>query len=530
MKSIIQIATMLFTGLLLLTATQMPAQTKTPGQTAAEEAAKAAEMAAAEVAKPLTQRDCAKIAEAVKKAQAAAKKAREEANKAQEAADKNPKSQAKKDAAETENGFADAAEASLKEALDAAPGMKAAEDIKKKVDGTSDSDNSKVKEIKEKVKKAADAAAAKNPCDPDAVKREVERELEKIRKEVEKNKEVLDWFDKNFPKKDGKRLNISFDSGSMDHLIATATGTGNTTGHVATLTLTNPTGLPITATFDDAYIPSSGEYQPYIVPSMDPITVVPGQTISLPLHGYCADVFSKPVPFGEVLPPFSNWVSTALTGQSALVPDLSMGWIPVTPVGTGLVPTIPGTSQPIGYTIDPQRYPAEAAPFLASALEAIANAYDQMVKSGQITTPFSGNPAKEQEAVIQQTLWIYAAGLSGKEYSKEDFRANIIRQYETATGRIFAKQDEKTHQAVEQGVTDFWNAFEAVGVEAKVLSNVQDNTDTPLKEANYEQYKHYRDMGQNHDKAMEHAVGIPDKRKSWSGEFKERYERNNKGK
>ncbi|MBK9017309.1 MAG: hypothetical protein IPM82_26460, partial [Saprospiraceae bacterium] len=113
-------------------------------------------------------------------------------------------------------------------------------------------------------------------------------------------------------------------------------------------------------------------------------------------------------------------------------------------------------SQPVGYTIDPKRYPTGGCALAFQALNAIAETYDQLAQSGEITTPFSGNPEKEREAVIQQTFWKYASALSGKEYSKEDFRANTIRQYETSTGRTFAKQDEKTRQSVENGVNDFW--------------------------------------------------------------------------
>ena len=468
MKFIIKFATMLLAGMLLLLAVPTFSQGKA-AEKAAKEAADAADAATTEAAKPADERDCAKIAAEVNKAKAAAAAAAAAAEAAQDAADKSPKNDKKQQEAKDANAAAAAAKGSLDDAYKAAPGMKAAEDIKKKVDGTSESDNSKVDKIKDEIKKAADKAGAEHPCDPDAVKRAVEKKLEEIEKDVQKNKEVKTWFERNFPEKDGKRLNISYGGGSMDDLVFTATGTGNTTGHVATLTVTNPTGQPITATIGNFLIPSGGQYQPYIVPSVTSFPVAPHSTVEVPLTGWCADVFSQPAPFGGALPPFESWANPSTSSLTDFTPSTSVGWIPTQPGGSGFVPTIPGTDQPIGHTIDLNRYPMEAAPLLSGALDAIADAYDRLSQSGSITTPFSGNPEKEREAVIQQTFWKYASALAGKEYSKEDFRANTIRQYESSTGRTFAKQDEKTRQSVENGVNDFWTTFEAVGVEAKVL-------------------------------------------------------------
>ncbi|MBK9017310.1 MAG: hypothetical protein IPM82_26465 [Saprospiraceae bacterium] len=297
MKSIIRIATMFLAGMLLLFAVPAFSQGKT-AEKSAKEAADAAKAATDEAAKSEDERDCAKIAREVNKAKAAAAAAEAAAKNAQDAADQSPKDNTKKQDAKDANAAAEAAKKSLDDAYKAAPGMKAAEDIKKKVDGTSASENSQVKKIKEEIKKAADKAGAENPCDPDAVKRAVEKKLEEIEERAQKNKEVKTWFERNFPEKDGKHLNINFGGGSMNDLVFTATGTGNTTGHIATLTLTNPTGQPITATFDNLLIPSGGQYQPYVVPSRPPVTVAPHSTVEVPLTGYCADVFSKPAPAG----------------------------------------------------------------------------------------------------------------------------------------------------------------------------------------------------------------------------------------
>lgn len=203
-----------------------------------------------------------------------------------------------------------------------------------------------------------------------------------------------------------------------------ATGTGRTTGHIANLSLYNPTPAPLTFTLSPCYIPSGGQYQPYIVPTVTTATVPPGATANIPVKGYCTDIFTPPVPSGHTMPPFSDW-------------------------------TTPGQD------------PTSAA--LLDAIGNISTAYDNLKNEGSITTPFSGNPEKERESVIQQTFWIYAAGLSGRKYTKEDFKTNTIKQFETSTGLNFEKTDEKTQSNVYTGIDQFWNTFSAVGTEAKVL-------------------------------------------------------------
>ena len=47
-------------------------------------------------------------------------------------------------------------------------------------------------------------------------------------------------------------------------LKAIATGTGQTTGHIATLSVTNTTQSTITINQQTCYIPSDGTHQPYV--------------------------------------------------------------------------------------------------------------------------------------------------------------------------------------------------------------------------------------------------------------------------
>jgi hypothetical protein len=204
-----------------------------------------------------------------------------------------------------------------------------------------------------------------------------------------------------------------------------ATGTGTTTGHIADISLYNPTNQAVTFTLSPSFIPSGGQYQPYIVPTPITSTVPAGTTANVPVNGYCTDITRPPVPAGGAMPPISSWLTAS-------------------------------------------QDPAAAA--LLDAITRVSTAFDKMKNEGAITTPFSSNPEKEREAVIQQTFWIYAAELSGSKYKKEDFKVNTIKQFETSTGLVFEKTDEKTQSSVNAGIDQFWNTFEAVGAEAKVLS------------------------------------------------------------
>lgn len=461
------------------------------GQTAAEEAQKFAKEAknqqakAEEAAKKL---DCEKpksadkkaLVDAVKKAneaaksaQAAADKAKKDADTAAKNLDRNPKSKTAKAAKEKADqvakdaqAAADEAAAAAKAALDQAPGMAAADAIEKELDKADVSGNSKKKEIIDRLKKAAQKAAEANPCDPEEVKRIIRVELEDIKNEVSGNKEMKPWVDSLGDKLKTNQL-ISLPAGGADALLYTARGTGRTTGHIADLSVFNPSGVPATVALGACFIPSDGSYQPYIVPSVPPVSVAPHSTANIPVYGFCADIFTPPAPAGALLPPVHAWITVA-PPVAGWRPDLANGWQPVRAPGSTVL-TIPGTDTPLSHTIDVQQYPGEAAAVLLDALNKIATAYDQLKAGGAMTTPFSGNPEKERESVIQQTFWIYAAELSGREYRQADFHKNTVRQYESATGQPFSNIPEEQKKQVEQGVQDFWNAFQATGTEAKIL-------------------------------------------------------------
>lgn len=314
----------------------------------------------------------------------------------------------------------------------------------------------------------------------------------------------------------------------------TATGTGRTTGHIANLNIQNTSDNTITIDVGPFYIPSGGQYQPYIVPSVTKVTVPAHGSENIRLNGYCIDIHIPPVPFGKDLPPFDSWITIPSDRDDLAAtwkPEESNGWQPMASDKTATGLLVPGTLKPLNYTIDINKYPKEAANILLEAINRIAIAYDTMKSDNKITTPFSGFPEKERESVIQQTFWIFSSKLSGKKYVIEDFKTNTIKQYES-NGQDYNKASTETKENIEKGVNDFWNTFEAVGVEAKVLTFSDDidydditkesELPKPIK-AGYQKYAAARALGSSHEKALEEAFASDDAQERWGDVFKRIY-------
>lgn len=229
-------------------------------------------------------------------------------------------------------------------------------------------------------------------------------------------------------------------------VVGKPTGTGLTTGHIADVTIENAGPGPIVFPDRAIYIPSDGKYQPYVVPGGRGTAVPPGATRTVPIDGYCGDVNRPPVPAGGDFQGLAEWI------------------VPVDPTRTGRTVERPPTG-----VVDPDTDPETAAPYLWGAVEAIEETVDELQGGGKLSTPFSSNREREREAVVQQTLWIYAGELTGRPYTREQFEGRLEQQYENRTGTPIASAPAEDRERLEQGADDFWDAFELVGAEAKVL-------------------------------------------------------------
>ncbi len=258
---------------------------------------------------------------------------------------------------------------------------------------------------------------------------------------------------------------------------AEAKGKGQTTGHIADLTFTNTTDQSIDIDMDKILIPSSGEYQGYVIPEGIEITIPPNSTVTVPLNGYCTDIHLPPVSAGEPMPPFDTWITPTTAGPApspGFEPPSGSAFEPVTAdPNNPYVPTYPGTETSFPYSIDFNKNPTEAAPIIFEVIENITKTVEEMYDNGEVpTTPFSGNPEKEKEALIQQTLWIYTSILmpdDGKRYGKEDFSDRTVEQFTETTGIDLSTAPPAAQEQISQGVDQFWSSFEAVGVKAKIL-------------------------------------------------------------
>lgn len=247
-------------------------------------------------------------------------------------------------------------------------------------------------------------------------------------------------------------------------LSITARGTGRTTGHIADLIVTNHGEAPLVLPPAMFLIPSDGRFQSYIGRPAPAQEIPPGETREVPVEGYCTTVRKPPVPAGEALPPLENWV--VATGQAGPVslPAIEDAMV----AGRAL---IPGTDTPLPRAVDVDSEPLTAAPLLFAALGEIERATSDLQESGQLRTPFSANPDREREVVVQQTFWVFVSELENDPYIKEEFSGRLEAQYEQNTGVPVAEAPEEDRDQLETGASDFWGAFDLVGVSAKVLSH-----------------------------------------------------------
>ncbi|MDQ3016633.1 MAG: hypothetical protein M3R25_07945, partial [Bacteroidota bacterium] len=125
-----------------------------------------------------------------------------------------------------------------------------------------------------------------------------------------------------------------------------ATGTGQTTSHIANLSITNNTLSTIIINPQTCYIPSAGIYQPYVATILG--TSVPPGTSTIQIEGYCANVYAQPVPAGNPMPPVSDWIPVNQPGIN--IPHGGT-YILTTPAVAAFNPAdIPGLIKTQGYS------------------------------------------------------------------------------------------------------------------------------------------------------------------------------------
>lgn len=305
-------------------------------------------------------------------------------------------------------------------------------------------------------------------------------------------------------------------------MVIKAVGTGNTTGHIITLTFYNQSNEENNFQLPSSILPSIGKYQSYVIPSPTDIMIPASSIVNVNLYGYCIDLRKPPIPNGVSVPPIKDWIpkNPNLFGNNGLkINTLFNYWglsIPLTtqslnnhpkvkftknkstqktfvinflPFSDNDYPNTESTNSSITDLISADLIPqlvrglqniyisskdiTLTAPLIFDAIEKIIITTDLMISKGQIYTPFSNNKEKEREAVIQHTLWRYVSVLNDDEYTMGEFQAKMDEQLESVTSVKKRNLPQGVIESFDHGVADFWNTFNLVGTEAKIISSLE---------------------------------------------------------
>ena len=391
------------------------AKTAQDGADAAADAAKAAKDKPKKEADK-AQKDADKAKKDADSAAAAAKKAGEKADASQAEAEKKvadaeaAKKDAEKKVEEAEKAVAKVPDSKpvekrklgekldeVKDAVKAAG--KKTDEAKKGAEAGAKTGDEKSGDAKkgDEGKKEGDAGKAGPPKaePPKAVKPMTPEEAEAARKSLEKIKDTLKGFGDQLlgvGKRLGelfKRLPFAEYGKPFIELLkkgligAKLDGTGETIGHVANLTLTNPGTERVRVVISPTLlIPGSAERQTYALTGTHLASVGAGETVTIPLDGVCLDAHKPPVTPGDT----------------------------------------------VGLTIaDPATLPQASRDLLAGA-QKIATAARTLQAAGKFQTPFSGNPAKELQTIVQWATWTSVANKTDNPLTKADFAAKVYEQ------------------------------------------------------------------------------------------------------
>lgn len=266
-----------------------------------------------------------------------------------------------------------------------------------------------------------------------------------------------------------------------------AFGTGQTTGHIATLTVKNNTANEVTVREQSFLLPALQTYQSYVGRIPAGIRIEAGASVEIAITGFCIDVHRPPVPLGRALLPVKEWLpvvnsNTIPEETTAILPGTVLPAFNAAYIGflknlpgfntqqpdkkASLQITYPGTTTPIGGTVDKSVDMARIAPMLVAMVERIEAATPAIQES--YPTPFQGDALKEREAIIQQSVWIFMAHLTGSAYTRDDFEAKVVQEYQERTGTLVSSLPPAQQAKFTTGMDNFWAAFLATGAAAQV--------------------------------------------------------------
>jgi len=189
-----------------------------------------------------------------------------------------------------------------------------------------------------------------------------------------------------------------------------STATGNTTGYIGDLTITNTTSSTNTMWLKSYIIPPVNGQQGYAVlkGEVEQVEIQPGAVYVHKLQGYCINVDLPPATKGASFPNFSTWLS--LKDYDTFFAE---SWYQT-------------DNKPATLNFNTQL--EKAAPIIAEAVVNLEEQYSTWKSPLQIPDIYPGNANRVEEAIIQQAVWQFTSALQGKTYNFNTFEQSILKQ------------------------------------------------------------------------------------------------------
>lgn len=187
------------------------------------------------------------------------------------------------------------------------------------------------------------------------------------------------------------------------------TSTGDTINDIAMVSLTNKTNNFVSIIIPPTMLLSiTGKNQNYSVTNPHAVFLGPKETKQIPLDGTCVDPDVPPVKKGEVnKSKFADITS----------PVFQKKWKNI-----------------------------------VNETRAIEKTCEDLQEEGKYKTPFSSDPKKERDTIVQWTTWLVNSERKGKPIVKADLTKQILKQVKNPT-------KEQTEQ-LKKGADDIWKAIE----------------------------------------------------------------------
>ena len=323
------------------------------------------------------------------------------------------------------------------------------------------------------------------------------------------------------------------------------TSTGQTTGRIGYITISNPTGRSIHVKIGNGnlYILIKGD-QSMLISEIPEFSLAPREKKNIPLDGsFCADISELPMAEGKRMPDVSEWVGLPETEPSRFnTDDPDFVFVPTRTSlsvkdATDLLEElsqessmnsytsciddsfkdkaiIPGSEMVVPVAIISDDHPGLGVTLILDAYSSFKRSFIKLKTEGKINTVFSQNPVKEEMTVLQWLVWRYEQALRRENVGKEHFIAVGIKEIEQKGGKPLEEYPEEVQEEVVVELKNLHEIFDLVGTFAKKLKPGIDAPDPDeilndqVEGFNPEQIK---EPSENSDKTNDHKT-IPDDR------------------